>query len=144
MSNGIIENANDLKNLYIETNLTDISSVQTTINEIKENVYVAGKEKYLLALNAADSATISKARKYNGILSSNYASILKNLGWIMMAVFAILMGVVDSGFEDSITTWLSLGFWVGVGIQIYLSVLKGAWNKLTLSGAVIHPSLKSK
>lgn len=136
MSKGIIENATELKEFYINTDITDVSAVQSAIHEIKENVYVAGKESYLLALNEATPANIAKARKYN---SGN--SITRNIGWILMGVFGVLMAVVDSGFDDPITTWLSLGFWVGVGVQIYISVLKSAWNKLTLSGSVIHPSL---
>lgn len=48
---------------------------------------------------------------------------------------------VQDWADDS--TWQSLGFWVGVGIQIYIAVLKSAWKKLTLSGSVIHPALGS-
>ena len=140
MSNGIIENAEELKNLYLETDITNIAAVQSTIKEISENVYVAGKEKYLEALNAAIPANLSKARLYNKMVSNTgiKSMILKNLGWIIMIFFGIWMGIQDWG-DDS--TWQSLGFWVGVGIQVYISVLKSAWNKITLSGSVIHPAL---
>ena len=145
MSNGIIENAEELKSLYLQTDITNVAAVQSAVKEISENVYVAGKEKYLEALNSATPANLSKAQKYNKMVCSDgiKSMILKNLGWIVMAIFGILMAVVDSDYEDSITTWLSLGFWVGVGIQIYSAVLKNAWSKLTLSGTVIHSALKS-
>lgn len=140
MASGIIENAEELKNLYVQTDITNVAAVQTTVKEISENVYVAGKEKYLEALNAATPANISKARKYAAMASGEGIKplVLKNLGWIVMAVFAIWMGVQDWA-DDA--TWQSLGFWVGVGVQIYIAVLKSAWNKLTLSGSVMHPML---
>ena len=56
-----------------------------------------------------------------------------------MAIFAIWMGA--QAWEDD-STWQSLGFWAGAGIQIYIAVLKNAWSKLTLSGSVIHAALK--
>ncbi len=141
MSNGIIENANDLKNLYLQTDIADISALQSAVKEISENVYVAGKEKYLEALHSATPSSISKARRYQKLMANDdiKSIVLKNLGWIIMIIFGIWMGAQDWG-DDS--TWQSLGFWGGVGIQIYISVLKSAWNKLTLSGAVIHPVLK--
>lgn len=145
MSTGIIENAEELKNLYLQTDITDVAAVQSAVKDISENVYVAGKDKYLEALNSATPANLSKARKYNKMVyaAGIKSTILKHLGWIVMAIFGILMAVVDSDYEDSITTWLSLGFWIGVVIQIYIAVLKSAWSKLTLSGAVIHSALKS-
>lgn len=137
MSSGIIENAEALKTVYLNTDITDVSAVQTARKEISENAYVDGKEKYLEALNAATPANIYKARKYQNMASG---MIIKNLGWVIMVVFAIWMGTQD--WEDD-STWQSLGFWVGAGIQIYIAVLKSAWSKLTLAGAVIHPALKT-
>lgn len=142
MSNGIIENAEELKLLYLQTDITNVAAVQSATKEISENVYVAGKEKYLEALSSATPANLSKARKYNKMASGNGIKplVTKNLGWIIMIIFGIWMGV-QAWADDS--TWQSLGFWVGVAIQIYIAVLKSAWNKLTLSGAVIHPALNT-
>ena len=140
MSSGIIENAEDLKSLYLQTDITNVAAVQSAVQEITENVYVAGKEKYLEALNSATSANIAKAKRYN-----NAPTPIRYLGWGLM-VFFIAMGMIfdDSGlFEESTVTWPYVGFWIGVGIQIYIAVLKNTWNKLTLSGAVIHSALKS-
>lgn len=140
MSNGIIENAEELKSLYLRTDITDVAAVQSAAKEISENVYVAGKEKYLEALNSATPANLAKARKYNKMVSDDgiKAIILKNLGWIVMGIFGIWMGLQD---WETDATWQSLGFWIGVGIQVYIAVLKSAWDKLTLSGAVVHPAL---
>lgn len=140
MSRGIIENSEMLKLLYMNTDITDISAVQTAKKEISENVYVAGKEKYMEALNAATPANIAKAKRYN-----NAPTPMRYLGWGVMAFF-FAMGMIfdDSGlFEESTVTWPYVGFWVGVAIQIYIAVLKNAWSKLTLAGAVIHPVLKT-
>lgn len=140
MSSGIIENAEDLKSLYLQTDITNVAAVQSAVQEITENVYVAGKEKYLEALNSATPANIAKAKRYN-----NAPTLIKYLGWGLM-VFFVVMGMIfdDSGlFEESTVTWPYVGFWIGVGIQIYIAVLKNTWNKLTLSGAVIHSALKS-
>lgn len=139
MSVVIIQTAEDLKNYYLQTDITNISSVQSAISELSTGTCVAGKEKYIAALNAASPVNIKKAQRY-GYLSGS--SLLKNIGWLLMAVFTVLMAVVDSDFEDTITTWLSLGFWVGVGVQVYISTLKNAWNMLTLNGAVVHPALR--
>lgn len=141
MRSGIIENAEELKLLYLNTDITDVSAVQTAQKVISENVYVAGKEKYIEALKTATPANIAKARKYNKIATGNGIKplILKNLGWIIMAIFAIWMGA--QVWEDD-STWQSLGFWAGAGIQIYIAVLKNAWSKLTLSGSVLHSALK--
>lgn len=140
MSSGIIENSEMLKLLYLNTDITDISAVQTAKKEISENVYVAGKEKYMEALNAATPANIAKAKKYN-----NAPTPMRYLGWGVMAFFfAMAMIFDDSGmFEESTVTWPYVGFWVGVAIQIYIAVLKSAWSKLTITGTVIHPALKT-
>lgn len=140
MSNGIIENAEELKSLYLQTDITNVAAVQSAVKEISENVYVAGKEKYLEALNAATPANIAKAKRYN-----NAPTPMRYLGWgIMIIFFAIAMIFDDSGiFEESNVSWAYSGVWVGIGIQIYIAVLKSAWNKLTLSGAVIHSALKN-
>ena len=142
MSKEIIETPEELKQLYLNTNIADIAAVQSASKEISENIKVAGKEKYLEALSHAIPATISKAQKYQKLAGSGNtkASILKNLGWIIMAVFAIWIGVLD---WDADATLQSLGFWVGAGIQIYIAILKSAWDKLTLSGTIIHPVVKS-
>lgn len=137
---GIYENESDVKQLYLNTDLTDIAAVQSTLKNLQENAYITSKQRYISALNSATPQNISKARKYNSIAKS---PITKNLGWIVMAVFAVLMGVIDSGFDDAITTWLSLGFWVGVGIQIYIAVLKSPWNTLTLDGNIIHSAIST-
>lgn len=140
MSNGIIENAEELKKLYLQTDITNVAAVQSAVKEITENVYVAGKEKYVEALNAASPANIAKAKRYN-----NIPTPVRYLGWGLMAFFFV-MGMIfdDSGlFEESTVTWPYIGFYIGIGIQIYLAVLKNAWNKLTLSGAVIHSALKN-
>lgn len=135
---GIIENANDLKELYLQTNLTDVAAVQTAIKDIRENAYTDAKEKYLTALNTATPAGINKARKYNRL-----TVLTRNLGWGIMALAVIWMLIIDADFDDAITTWQSVAFWVGAGIQIYITVLKNAWNKLTLSGSVLHPDVTS-
>lgn len=140
MDNVIIQTAQDLKKFYLQTDITNISSVQSAINEVSSKKHIAGSEKYLEALNAATPANIKKAMWYGYLANS---SVLKNIGWVLMAVFAVLMAVVDSDYEDAITTWLSLGFWVGAGVQVYIAMLKSAWSKLTLSGAVIHPALQN-
>lgn len=142
MSSGIIENAEELKSLYLQTDITNTTAVQSAIKDITENVYVIGKEKYLVALNSATPATLSKAQKYHKMVSSGgiKSTITKNLGWIIMAIFAIWMAL-QSWETDS--TWQSFGFWVGVGIQIYIAVLKSAWKKLTLSGTAIHSAVNS-
>ena len=140
MSNGIIENAEELKKLYLQTDITNVAAVQSAVKEITENVYVAGKEKYVEALNAASPANIAKAKRYN-----NIPTPVRYLGWGLMAFFFV-MGMIfdDSGlFEESTVTWPYIGFYIGIGIQIYLAVLKSAWNKITLSGAVIHSALKN-
>ena len=61
MSNGIIENAEELKSLYLQIDITNVAAVQSAVKEISENVYVAGKEKYLEALNAATPANIANS-----------------------------------------------------------------------------------
>lgn len=141
MGKGIIETEKELRELYLQTDLSNVDSVQETMKEIEENVYVEGKEKFLVALRNATPQNLAKARKYQNkfVLSV----IMKNLGWGLMAIFfAAAMIFDDSGlFEESTVTWPYLGFWVGVGVQIYIAVLKSAWEKLTLSGAVRHPSL---
>ncbi len=130
---GRLENTDQVKMLFLSTDITNVSEVQSAIKEISENKDIAGSGNYLEALREVTPANISKARKYNKM-----SKIGKYLGWIIMALFAVLMAVIDSDFDDPITTWLSLGFWVGVGIQIYIAVLKSAWKKLTLDGTVIH------
>lgn len=142
MSKEIIETPEELKQLYLNTNIADIATVQSASKEISENVKIAGKEKYLEALHNAIPATISKAQKYHRLAGNGdtKASILKNLGWIIMAVFAIWIGLLD---WEADATVQSLGFWIGAGIQIYIAILKNAWNKLTLSGTVIHPVVKN-
>lgn len=140
MSNGIIENAEELKSLYLQTDITNVAAVQSAVKEISENVYVAGKEKYLEALNAATPANIAKAKRYN-----NAPTPMRYLGWgIMIILFVVTVLFDDSGlFEESNVQWAYNGLWVGVAIQIYIAVLKSAWSKLTLSGAVIHLALKN-
>lgn len=142
MSKETIETPEELKQLYLNTNIEDIAAVQSASKEISENVKVAGKEKYLEALNNAIPATISKAQKYQKLAGSGdtKASILKNFGWIIMAVFAIWIGILD---WDADATLQSLGFWIGAGVQIYIAILKSAWDKLTLSGTIIHPVVKN-
>lgn len=137
---GIIENVAELKNLYLKTDLTDATAVQTAIKEIDNNVYVTGKEQYVAALSAATASNIAKARKYN-----NAPSYMRYLGWGVLAIFFMLAMIFDDSglFEDSTVTWPYIGCWVGIGIQIYIAILKSAWKKLTLSGAVIHPVLIS-
>lgn len=130
----------EVKQLYMQTDLTDIASVQSAINSISQNTQLSNKAKYLEALNSANPSNLSKARKYQEMSKS---AIMKNLGWIVMAVFAVVMGVIDSDFDDAITSWISLGFCVGAAIQIYIAVLKSAWSKLTLSGLVMHPAVTS-
>lgn len=147
MSSVFIENAKDLKEFYLETDITDVAAVQSAVKEISECKNVPGKEKYLEALHSAVPANISKARRYQKIVATDdiKSIILKNLGWVMMVVFFVMaMMFDDSGlFEESTVTWPYAGFWIGVGVQIYLAVLKNAWSKLTLSGTVIHSALKS-
>lgn len=137
---GIIENADELKNLYLNTDLTNAAAVQTSIKEISSNAYVTGKEKYVVALNAATPSNIAKARKYN-----NAPPYMCYLGWGVLAIFFVLAMIFDDSglFEDSTVTWPYIGCWVGIGIQIYIAILKSAWKKLTLSGVVIHPVLAS-
>lgn len=91
MSAGIIENAEELKSLYLQTDIANVAAVQSAVKEISENVYVAGKEKYLEALNSATPSNISKARKYNKMASAGGIKSLvsKNLGWIIMVIFGI-------------------------------------------------------
>ena len=139
MSEKTIKNAEELKSLYLEIDITNIADVQSAMKEINENVCVAGKEKYIDALNAATPSNISKARRYN-----NASTPMRYLGWgVIVVFFAMAVMFDDSGiFEESTVTWPYLGIWVGIGIQIYIAVLKSAWDKLTLSGAVIHPALK--
>ncbi|MBP3664539.1 MAG: zinc ribbon domain-containing protein [Tyzzerella sp.] len=130
----------EVKHLYMQTDLTDIASVQSTISCISKNTQLSNKAKYMEALNSANPANLAKARKYHELSKS---VIMKNLGWIVMAVFAVVMGVIDSDFDDAITSWISLGFCVGAAIQIYIAALKSSWSKLTLSGLVIHPAVMS-
>lgn len=139
MDNVIIQTAEDLKKFYLQTDIADISSVQSAIEEVSSRAYIGGSDKYLVALNTATPANLIKAKRY---IDLNTSPILKNMGWVLMAIFGVLMAVVDSNFEDAITTWLSLGFWVGVAAQIYIATLKNVWEKLTLSGSVIHPALQ--
>ena len=44
MSNGIIENAEELKSLYLQIDITNVAAVQSAVKEISENVYVAAKK----------------------------------------------------------------------------------------------------
>ena len=144
MSDRIISSSEELKTFYLETDITDTESVQSAIKVLLESDKIFGKEKYLEALNAAIPSNVSKAQKYSKInfVDGIKGTVFKNIGWIVMVIFVILIVAVDSDYEDAITTWLSLGFWIGVGVQIYISVLKSAWNKLTLNGTVVHSVLK--
>ena len=139
MRNKTIENTEKLKSIYLQTDITNIAAVQYAVKEISDNAYGVGKEKYLEALNAATPANIAKAKKYN-----NAPEYMRYLGWgIIVFFFAMAMLFDDSSlFEESTVTWPYIGIWAGIGIQIYIAVLKSAWEKLTLSGAVIHPALK--
>ncbi|MBQ8868833.1 MAG: hypothetical protein IJ027_03835 [Oscillospiraceae bacterium] len=140
MTNVIIKTAEELKQIYLETDINNISDVQDTLKEISEKAYdIKGKEKYLEALNAATPANIAKAKRYN-----NAPTPARYLGWGLMVVFfAMAMMFDDSGlFEESTVTWPYVGFWIGIGTQIYIAVLKSAWDKLTLNGSVIHPAIK--
>lgn len=145
MGNVIVENQEALKQLYMETNLLDFSSVQTAIKEINDNVFVTGKEKYLEALNCANASKITKARKYNKILAfGGYKSILlKNTGWII-AVLLFLIIMIAYQDVDNAPDLMYLLVWVGIGVQFYIYTLKNAWNKLTLNGLIIHPVIKNK
>ena len=135
---GRISNTEDIKQLYLSTDLSNISDVQSAIKELTENSKIAGADDYLVALRAATPATIAKARKYN-----NASTPVRYLGWALMVVFlAMAMMFDDSGlFEESTVTWPYYGFYVGIAVQIYIAVLKNAWKKLTLSGAVIHSAV---
>ncbi len=146
MNNGVITNAEELKKLYIETDLLDSLSIQATVKEIKENVYVDGKEKYIEALGNTTPSNLSKAIKYNSILAfGGYkTTIFKNIGWIFAALTMLIIMIAYPDWEDDAPDWTYLLVWVGLGIQIYTAVLKSAWRKLTLDGTIIHPILKNK
>ena len=136
----MIKTAEELKQIYLETDINNISAVQDTLKEISEKAYaVKGKEKYIEALNNANPQKISRAKRYN-----NAPTPVRYLGWGLMVVFfAMAMMFDDSGlFEKSTVTWPYVGFWIGVGVQIYIAVLKSAWDKLTLNGSIIHPAIK--
>ncbi len=141
MSKGIMDKDEELKRFYLDTDIADYSAAQAALKNVKENAFAPSKEKYVAALNYANPANIEKARKYYKLYEKG--TIAKNFGFALMAVFAVLMAVIDSGFDDAITTWLSLGFWIGVGVQLYISLsLKDAWDKLTIQSTVIHSALR--
>ena len=143
MGKVIIENQEALKALYLDTDLTDIASIQSAIKEIQESVFTTGKEKYLEALTAAKEGKIPRAIKYNKILSfGGYkAMILKNIGWIISALLVLIIMIAYPDLDDA-PDLMYLLVWVGIGAQIYLYVLKSAWDKLTLSGLVMHSAIK--
>ncbi len=140
MSIRVIETPAELKNLYLQTNIADIAEVQSTIKALRESPRVEGKEKYIEALNTVTTANIKKAQIYQRI-----PSFLRHLGWGLMALFFVLAMIYDDSglFEESTVTWPYAGFWIGIGTQIGIAVLKSAWNKLTLAGAVIHPVISA-
>ena len=135
MGKVIIENQEALKQLYLETNLTDISSVQSTVKEIKDNVFVTGKEKYLEVLNSVNISKISRAKKYDKILSFGgmKSMLLRNIGWIIAILLFLIILIAYPDVDDA-PDLMYLLVWVGIGIQIYLYNLKSAWNKLTIDG----------
>lgn len=128
--------ADDLKARYLQTDITDFSAVRAAIQEFTQLPNTAGREEFLTALQNANPENVKRAKKYN-----NMTKWRRRLGWIIMAVFVFLIAVIDADYEDAITTWLSLGFCIGAGVQIYYAVLKKSWKLLTLSGSLIHPAL---
>lgn len=135
MALGVIRNERELVEAYFSTNINDQAAVLELAQCIKDNCFVAEKNKYLQAITALTPENIKKAKNY-GKFSQNV--LTKNVGWIVFLIIIVIGAIIlGDDLPDSVYA-LS---WIGIIIQIYIYYIKSAWNKITLDGKLIHPML---
>lgn len=143
---GIYEKEDEIRQRYIQTDLSDIASIQTSLQDISENAYTISKHKYIEALNSATPKNIKKAKSYEKLnsLGSFKSGIAKNIGWVFASIIFLIILIAYPEWDTEAPDWMYLMVWIGIIAQIYIYVLKSAWSKLTLSGAVVHPCIKAE
>lgn len=135
MALGVIRNERELVEAYFNTNINDPAAVLELTQCIKDNCFVAEKNKYLQAITSLTPENIKKAKNY-GNFSQNI--LTKNVGWIIMLIIMIIGMII---FGDDMPDSVYALAWIGIIIQIYIYYVKSVWNKITLDGKLIHPML---